>query len=140
MTTTIILSDAQAEGLADLLDLAECGQADCHHHADFLGIDLADVTANARRWTAVDVTAEALRTQRSSARGAQHPLFAAAERWADAAAGIGSDGSWTTFNCVEIELLGDVFRAIGRHQLARDVIEHHRADDDEGDDENHPDT
>lgn len=126
MTVTIILTDTQVDDLDELVDLAEHGRDD---------FQPAEVEA-AARWRNAKRTTEALRNQRHTARGLS-AVVAAASRWADAAEQIDIGNPWEAFNCGEIEAAADVFRALGRPEAARQIVDMHREDDDEGDDPEH---
>lgn len=53
---------------------------------------------------------------------------------ADVLKGIDNGGTWTTFNCSEIDALADIFRAADRGDVADFILaEHAEGDDDEDD-------
>lgn len=52
---------------------------------------------------------------------------------ADVMLGIDNGGTWGSFTCTEIEALADIFRAVGRDDVADFIIAEH-AESDEDDD------
>lgn len=57
----------------------------------------------------------------------------AAQKFATVCADIDSEAAWTAMTCDEIEVLADLLRACGYDSAARQVIDLHALDDDEGD-------
>lgn len=130
MAITITLTDHQAEGLDELLDLALRGREDFQYQAQRGDYSEADERAAEARWTLAESAAKALKTQHA---GAPHPVVTAVEEWATVAVTIDTENVWEHFTCVEIEAIAQVSRAACRPDVAAQMIELHAVCDDEFD-------
>lgn len=132
MAVTITLTEAQATGIAELIELAERGREDfCHQaaHGDYSDTDTA---AAETRWKAAHATAEALTAQQAP--GVEHPIIAAVESWITHAARMDTDNLWEHFTCSEAEATANIARAAGRHDIAGTILDIHSLTDDPYDD------
>lgn len=136
MAVTITLTEAQAAGIAELIELAERGREDfCHQaaHGDYSDTDTA---AAETRWKSAKAAAEALTA--AQAPDVAHPIIAAVENWITYAARMDTTNLWEHFTCTEAEATANIARAAGRNDIAGTILEIHSLTDDPGDDHYRP--
>lgn len=137
MAVTITLTDDQAAGIAELIDLAERGREDFTHQAAHGDYSPEDITAAEARWKAAQATAAALADQQRG--GIIHPIIAAVEDWITCAAGMDTGNIWDHFTCAEAEATADIARAAGREDIAAMILRLHAEGDDDPEDLHHQD-
>lgn len=130
MAITITLTDDQAEGLTELIELAQRGREDFQTQAHYGDYTPVDQRAADDRWALAESTAGALKVQRA---GAPHPVVTAVEEWSTVAITIDTDNVWEHFTCIEIEAIAKVARAACRPDVAAQMIELHAICDDADD-------
>lgn len=130
MAITITLTDDQADGLTELIDLAQRGREDYQHQAQHGDYSTADQRGADARWALAESTAGALKAQGA---GAPHPVVTAVEEWSTVAITIDTDNVWEHFTCIEIEAIAQVARAACRPDVAAQMIELHAICDDADD-------
>lgn len=131
-TKTITLTDEQAAGIAELIELAERGRADFTHQAAHGDYTAEDITAAETRWKAAQATAAALKNQQQRP-GVIHPVIAAVEDWLPVAAGMDTENIWDHFTCIEAEATAAIAAAAGRADIAALILDLHAAADAPGD-------
>lgn len=134
MALTITLTDRDAEGLAELIELAHRGREDFTHQASFGDYSAADQHAAAQRWEAAQRAAAALASQQT---GQPHPVVTAAEDWADMAQHMDTDNLWEHFTCIEAEATARIAHAAGRKATAEMILDRHAEADTDPDDMHH---
>lgn len=126
MAVTITLTETAAEGIAELIDLAQRGREDFTHQAAY-----GDYTAEAR-WHTAQQTIAALAD-------ADTALSQALARWADtAAASSPGPGPWDHHTCQEAEAAAELAHQAGRDDAAAAILRIHAEGDDHGDADHTP--
>ena len=132
MTVTVTLTDAQAEAVAELIELAHRGREDFTYQAAHGDYTAEDITDAQRRWEAAQSAAAAL-TAQAEAR-APHPVITAAEKWVKIARGMSTENIWEHFTCIEAEATATLASAAGRDDVAAMIRELHATTEDPDDD------
>lgn len=131
MAITLNLTERQAQGLAELIELAQRGREDFEHQAKTGDYSEIDKHEAAKRWDYARDTIKAVETQQCCG-----PLLAleALEAWVEVARGMYDCDSWMGFTCIEAEATAELARVIGREEVANMIIEAHTEGDDDPED------
>lgn len=132
MAVTLTLTDAQAEGIAEIIELAHRGREDFIQQAAYGDYTAEDTNAAQHRWEAAQSAAETLSAHTESR--TPHPVIAAAEEWVKIAQRMSTENIWDHFTCIEAEATAKLAHATGREDIARMILELHAATDDPEDD------
>lgn len=135
MAITIHLADEQAEGLTELIYMAQRGREDylntLRTEQDYTE---ADQYANEARW---NVAQSVIRAISHQATPGQMPLVDSLATFLGLARDWNFGTMWESAQCVEAEAAAELYRALGQYDAAEDLLTAHAHGDDDEDDQHH---